>query len=270
MFLLKKPAFTKRLTLVFFVPLTMISRNFKDLNDNNIIKKFGTSEKKTGLTYIEQLIAEGEHQQLDFKFEISDSRKIARSLVAFANTYGGKLLVGVKDNGAIAGVRSEEEYYMVEAAASLYCFPEIKFTTHEYNVVGKMVLEIKVDRSLKQKHKAPDKNNEPKYYVRVGDQNLLAHPIQLLVWKLKNESTQTKFCITKNEIKILNYLINNPVTDYLTLIEHVGLSKFKTNIILAHLIHFEVIRIRLTEKDLHIMLNEKVHNLESLETFKID
>jgi len=49
--------------------------------------------------YIKNLIEEGEHQQLDFKYEISDSKKIARSLVAFANTDGGRLLVGVKDNG---------------------------------------------------------------------------------------------------------------------------------------------------------------------------
>ena len=65
--------------------------------------------------YIHARIAEGEHQQQDFKFEISDARKIAKSLSAFSNTDGGRLLVGVKDNGKIAGVRSEEEIYMIEA-----------------------------------------------------------------------------------------------------------------------------------------------------------
>ena len=64
--------------------------------------------------HIKTLIAEGEHQQLDFKFEISDASKIARSLVAFANTDGGKLLIGVKDNGVIRGIRSDEEKYMLE------------------------------------------------------------------------------------------------------------------------------------------------------------
>lgn len=62
--------------------------------------------------HIQTLIAEGEHQMLDFKFEISDSKRIARSLAAFANTDGARLLVGVKDNGAIAGVRSEEEIHI--------------------------------------------------------------------------------------------------------------------------------------------------------------
>ena len=66
----------------------------------------------TDTDYIHALIAEGEHQQQDFKFEISDARKIAKTLSAFANTDGGRLLIGVKDNGKIAGVRSEEEKYM--------------------------------------------------------------------------------------------------------------------------------------------------------------
>ena len=68
----------------------------------------------TDTDYIHTLIAEGEHQQQDFKFEISDARKIAKTLSAFANTDGGRLLIGVKDNGRIAGVRSEEEKYMIE------------------------------------------------------------------------------------------------------------------------------------------------------------
>ena len=37
-----------------------------------------------------KMIREGEHQGQDFKFCINDSKKIARSLVAFANTDGGR------------------------------------------------------------------------------------------------------------------------------------------------------------------------------------
>ena len=61
---------------------------------------------------LQLLIDQGEHQQQDFKFEVSDSKKIARTLSAFANTDGGRLLIGVKDNGNISGIKSEEEYYI--------------------------------------------------------------------------------------------------------------------------------------------------------------
>ena len=78
-------------------------------------------------SYIQKLIDEGEGLKLDFKFEVSDAAKIARSLVAFANTEGGKLLIGVKDNGNISGVRSEEEFYMLQNAAERFCKPEVSF-----------------------------------------------------------------------------------------------------------------------------------------------
>ena len=63
---------------------------------------------RTDAQYIKDLVSEGEHELQDFKFEISDAKKIAKSLSAFANTKGGRLLVGVKDNGKMAGIRSEE------------------------------------------------------------------------------------------------------------------------------------------------------------------
>lgn len=110
-------------------------------------------------SHIHRLIAEGEHQMLDFKFEISDCRKIARSLVAFANTDGGRLLIGVKDNGVISGIRSEEEKHMIEASALMYCKPKVKYTVKEWNLNGKIVLEVIIPKNEDIKHKAPDHNN---------------------------------------------------------------------------------------------------------------
>jgi len=55
------------------------------------------------------MIREGEHVSQDFKYFLSDTRKIARTLAAFANSKGGRLLVGVKDNGNIVGLKHQEE-----------------------------------------------------------------------------------------------------------------------------------------------------------------
>lgn len=132
---------------------------------------------------IQTLIAQGEYQQLDFKFEISDAIKIAKTFSAFANTDGGKLLVGVKDNGAIAGVRSDEEYYMVEAAAQMYCKPEINFNVKQWVINGKTVLEVYIPKSISEPCLA--KNDEKKWlaYIRVHNQNYLANSIWLKGWK---------------------------------------------------------------------------------------
>ena len=66
---------------------------------------------------LQRMIREGEHQQQDFKFRIDSTAKIAKTLSAFANTDGGKLLIGVKDNGKITGIDPEEEFFMIEGAA---------------------------------------------------------------------------------------------------------------------------------------------------------
>ena len=102
---------------------------------------------KMNRNHILQLVTEGEHVHQDFKFAITDACKIARSLSAFSNTEGGRLLVGVKDNGKIAGIRSAEEIYMIEVAATRYCRPSVTLDSQIYKVDGKDVLEVSVAES---------------------------------------------------------------------------------------------------------------------------
>jgi len=160
--------------------------------------------------YIFDLITQGEHQQLDFKFEISDSKKIARTLAAFANTDGGILLIGVKDNGAVAGIRSEEEYYMIEAASEMYCIPKVPFRAKEWHIDGKVILEIKVKSSSSKPHKAPNKTNEMKAYVRIHDENFLAPEILELAWSKRTSLQGTHIMVSKPVEKLLNYLEVKP------------------------------------------------------------
>jgi predicted HTH transcriptional regulator len=137
------------------------------------------------VSYIQSLILEGEHQQQDFKFGITDSRKIARSLVAFANTDGGRLLIGVKDNGVIAGVRTDEEYYMIESAAQLYSKPEIRFESKAWTEGGKTVLEVWVPPSPQRPHYVKEENGIWQAYVRSRDENIQADEVLIAVWQKK-------------------------------------------------------------------------------------
>lgn len=161
---------------------------------------------ETDTQYIQNLVTEGEHIHQDFKFEISDARKIARSISAFANTEGGRLLVGVKDNGKIAGIRSEEEIYMIEAAANMYCKPTVELQTYTYRIGGKTVLEICIDEATAKPICALDENNIPKAYVRIKDENILATPVHLKVWQHSKKETGTFVQFTEKEQKLLDIL----------------------------------------------------------------
>jgi len=167
--------------------------------------------------HIAGLISQGEGLTLDFKHSITDSRKIARSLVAFANTAGGTLLIGVKDNGNIAGVNTDEEYYMVEAASQLYCKPEVPFEVVKWEINGKTVLEVKVKPSKHKPHKAPDKSGNYKAYIRVNDENVVASPIQLKIWKAER---------SRKPINIVFGLAENTLIDYLKLHKTITISHF--------------------------------------------
>lgn len=156
--------------------------------------------------YIKRLIAEGEHQRQDFKFEVSDFRKIARTLAAFANTDGGRLLAGVKDNGAIAGVRSEEEYFMIEGAAKIYCKPEIGFEVREWQVDGRKVMEVIIKAGQHKPYLARDEEEHWTAYIRQADENFKASPLLLRVWQARQEGRTTTIHFRQAEKDLLAYL----------------------------------------------------------------
>jgi len=158
---------------------------------------------------IQKLILQGEHQTQDFKYCITDSRKIARSLVAFANTDGGRLLVGVKDNGRIAGVRSDEEYYMIESSAKMYSKPEIDFTTRQHLIDGKTVLEVIIEPSAEKPHFALDEEGKWWAYFRKDDENRLANKIMIEVWKRQKSKDGILISYSHAEKCLLDYLANH-------------------------------------------------------------
>ena len=204
--------------------------------------------------YIRKLIEQGEHQQQDFKFEISDARKIARSLAAFANTDGGRLLVGVKDNGAIAGVRSNEEFYMVEMAAQLYCNPPVDFTVAEHLIDGKSILEICVPRSESGPHYARDKEDKWMIYIRVKDKNFLANRILLKVWKRKKQANGTILRYTEPEKNLLTYLSENNQITVREFIQKASISKHTAENILVNFISLGIAEIDFQENETYYRL----------------
>lgn len=211
--------------------------------------------------YIKDLIAEGEHQQLDFKFEVSDSKKIARSLVAFANTDGGRLLVGVKDNGAIAGVRSDEEYYMIDGAAKIHCRPEIEFRSKEYKVDGRLVMEIIIGKSPHKPHYAPDKDDKWKVFVRVGDQNLVANKVLLQVWKHRKNKTAVQVRYLEQEEILFKYLMEHNSISISQFCKIARIPKFMAEKILVNFILLDIIRMNIGEKHTTYQLKQDLDGL---------
>jgi len=186
------------------------------------------------------LIAKGEHQEQDFKFEISEVRKIAKTLSAFANTTGGRLLVGVKDNGKIAGIRSDEELHMVASAAQLYCTPEIAFTTHVHKVEGKTVLEVVIAQGVHKPYYALDFDNKRRAYLRIGDQNILASAVHLRVWQMESKERGALVKYSKQEQLLLDYLNKNQSISISQYAKIAAISRPKAIDTLAKFVRFNI------------------------------
>ncbi|MPQ46409.1 ATP-binding protein [Marinifilum sp. N1E240] len=191
--------------------------------------------------YIEKLIREGEHQQQDFKFCITDSKKIAKSLSAFANTDGGKLLIGVKDNGRIAGAQIDEEFHMIQAAAEMYSRPKITFESKVWSINGKNVLEVTVAPSDEMPHYAQNEDGKWLAYVRKFDENKLANRIMLEVWKRKSKPTGTYLEYTETESLLLDHLKTNSTISLNKFSKLAKISRYKAERILVKLICWDVI-----------------------------
>ena len=141
-----------------------------------------------GSDLVRAMVAEGEHEHQDFKFAISDARKIARSISAFANNGGGRLLIGVKDNGVIAGVRNEEDAYVVELAASRYCRPEQSVQFRAYKVDGTaIVIVADIAASTARPVLAGEPDGSWRAYYRVADENIAATPMMMRAWQLASD-----------------------------------------------------------------------------------
>ncbi len=206
--------------------------------------------------HLKKLIARGEDETLDYKQEISSASKIAKSMSSFANHKGGILLVGVRDNGTIAGIRSDEEKYMLDLAAHFYCSPEIDINIKEWTVGGKKILECIVPKGTHTPYYSKDENGKWWAYVRVKDQTLLASKIVLDVLKRQSDERPRLIEYGEKEQGLLRYLNEN---DKITLSQFqklVNISRRRASRILVEMISAGVIRNHTHEKQEFFTLSE--------------
>ena len=207
--------------------------------------------------YLQDLINEGEHQQQDFKYRVSDAHKLARSVSAFANTDGGRLLIGVRDDGHMSGVRSEEEIYMMHQAAYRYCRPEasIRFDTYHvassHSASSARVLRTIVVATISPSDRRPvcavDEDGRQRAYIRIADENIVASPVHLAVWRESQNPRGTMMTYTETVQKLLAVMQDQPHT-LNQLVRRSALPRSKVITLLARLIRFHVVQWEYTDQ----------------------
>ncbi|HBE40261.1 MAG TPA: ATP-binding protein [Bacteroidales bacterium] len=206
-------------------------------------------------SYLKKLIEEGENQYLDFKYCISDSRKISRTLSAFSNTDGGRLLIGVRDNGSIAGIESDEEVYMVDTAAQIFCRPQITYNIKQHTSGVKTFLEVEVMRGNKRPYQAKDEAGRWLAYFRHNDQNLVANRVLLQVWRKEEKKSGVLVKFGKAENTLMDYISKNGSITFSKFRKLTKISSYRAESILANLLIFKVLIMKASEKGFTYEIN---------------
>lgn len=192
---------------------------------------------RTDKQLLEELIAQGEHQQQDFKYKIQDATKLARSVSAFANTDGGRLLIGVRDDGMLSGVRSAEEIYMMEKAARQCCQPASAITFDTRHADGRTIVIANIPKAGRRPVCALDEQRRKVAYVRVADENIVASPVHLEMWKQERASLVV-MTYSDDDRLLIGTLTSHPLVTLNRLVRLCGLSRFKVIKMLARLIRY--------------------------------
>ncbi|TNE81736.1 MAG: winged helix-turn-helix transcriptional regulator [Bacteroidetes bacterium] len=197
---------------------------------------------------IYQLILAGESEVLDFKQTVNDPAKIAKALVAFANRKGGRLLIGVRDNKSIAGIRSEDEKYMLDLAASFYCKPEVPLIIDEWELEGKTILEVTIPEGTEKPYAAKGEDGKYWVYIRVKDQSLLASKVVVEVLKKESRDEENLIEYGPKEKGLMELLAKNGRVTLNEFAKKMNISRRRASRILVSLIRAGVIRSHNTEK----------------------
>jgi predicted HTH transcriptional regulator len=199
---------------------------------------------------IKKLIFEGEGVSLDFKKTITSCEKIARTMVSFANNKGGRLLIGVYDDGTIKGVKSEdEERYMITRAAHLFARPALEPTFEEIYVDDKLVLVVDIKPSAEKPHYALADDGKWWVYIRVKDKSVLASKIVVDVLKRSVQDEGVLIEYSTKEKALLEYLDTNERIDIKEYCQLLKMTRRSAQRIIVNLALSGVIRIHTTEKE---------------------
>ena len=201
---------------------------------------------------IKEMIVGGEGSQVEFKRKISSAEKIARALIAFANTKGGTILFGVDDDGSIVGVESEKtEIDLIEVAGNHFCDPPIApdITIVPFN--SKDVIAASVDESDDKPHYflSSDDGEENKVFIRVNDKTVLASREVIKV--LRNERPDRpplKISIGGNEKRLFEYFETHERITVKEYAHFINVSERRASRTLTTLVRAGVIRIHTLEK----------------------
>lgn len=204
---------------------------------------------------LKELIEEGENIQVEFKRKFSTHDKIAREMIAFANTKGGYILFGVDDDKKIFGVESEKETAeLVKDTASNYCQPPLSYFIEFKEIDGKEIVILSVPESDAKPHRLQDYLNEldvnkAVVTIRVNDKSVQASKEMVRILRaVTNKLALKKYVIGDNEKIVFDYLAKKERISVKELSNLVNISERRASRTLVKMVRANLLMIHTRDK----------------------
>jgi predicted HTH transcriptional regulator len=202
---------------------------------------------------LKELIEEGENLFVEFKRKFSSHEKIAREMLAFANTKGGYMIFGVDDDKSIIGVESEKtEAELINEAAGSYCEPPLDVKLDYIELDGKEIVVVEIPESDNKPHRLQDYDefdiNKAVVCIRVNDKSIQASKEMIRIMRANtSEMELKKYSIGKEEKSVFDFLEKNERISVKELSKLINISERRASRTLVKLVRANLLAIHVKD-----------------------
>lgn len=196
---------------------------------------------------LEEYISEGEGLTIEFKRYFTSGEKIAKEMIALANTKGGVIIFGVDDDGSIVGIHSEKsELEEIEHTSKFLCDPPVDVHCDVIRIDSRNdIVVVTIPESADKPHTLVEydasgerkKVINPQGYVRVGSKSLHASDEVMKVMRgRRKDAPPLEIAFGHNEKALFAYLHKYERITVDEFADLVNISKHRASKILVDLV----------------------------------
>ncbi|MHC1736722.1 MAG: helix-turn-helix domain-containing protein [Ignavibacteriaceae bacterium] len=196
------------------------------------------------------LIENGETLNCEYKLHFSSYKKMAKEIIAFANTSGGTLIIGVDDDRRIVGVESEKaETELILDTLNNYCVPTIHVEFQYFDINNKEIVVVLIPESKNKPHRIQDYKDEldirtAQVYVRINDKSVPASKEMIRVLRSGSSGTSLKkYSIGSIEKSVFKFLEKNETITLKDLSQIANISQRRASRSLVNLVRADLLLI---------------------------
>ncbi|MBU1099676.1 MAG: ATP-binding protein [Bacteroidetes bacterium] len=177
------------------------------------------------------IIRNGENLRVEFKQRFSSFEKIAKEMIALANTKGGYIILGIDDDHSLYGLDNEKgDVELLNKTAQEYCVPPIDLKIQHFEIDERDIILAEIPESKIKPHRIQDYKEDldirtAQVFIRVSENSVHASKEMIKLLQASESGSKLKnYEIGKNEKIVFSYLEDNDTINVKTLNEIANIS----------------------------------------------